>query len=165
MKEMPFRVKQADSPRVPIVRPAIIGPTTRERLNCMEFSAIAFVRSSRPTRSRKSDWCEGVVKALAIPLTTATAATSATETNPKPVAAASVKAQAICVACVTRRSLRRSSRSAATPASGASSSVGIEPANPTRPRSIAELERRRTSQPWATACIQVPTFERKSPVQ
>ena len=81
MKETPFSVKQADSPSVPIVSPAIIGPTTRERLNCIEFRAIAFVRSSRPTRSRKSDWCEGVVKALAIPLTTATAATSATDTN------------------------------------------------------------------------------------
>ena len=54
-KETAFKRKQPVSPNAAMVSPAIIGPMTRERLNCIELSEIAFIRSSRPTRSRKSD--------------------------------------------------------------------------------------------------------------
>src|SRR5436189_172703 len=37
--------------------------------------------------------------------------------------------------------------------------------NPSTPSQRGEFESCRTSQPWATACIQVPVFERKAPVQ
>ena len=103
-----FRRKQPVSPAPAIANPASIGPITRERLNCIELSAIAFVRSSRPTRFRKSDWCEGVVNALATPLTMATAATRGTEAKCHPVAAARVSAQAICTDWVASRIRRRS---------------------------------------------------------
>ena len=54
-KETAFRRKQAVSPNAAMVNPAITGPITRERLNCIELRAMAFIRSWRPTRSRKSD--------------------------------------------------------------------------------------------------------------
>ena len=162
---MPFKRKHPVSPNAAIANPANIGPMTRERLNCIELSEIAFIRSSRPTRSRKRDWCDGIVNAFATPFTIATAATSGTDTNPKPTAAARKKAHTIWRDCVAIRSFRRLARSAATPASGARRSVGIEPANPTRPRTSAESESRSTSHPWATTCIHVPMFDRKSPIQ
>src|SRR5450759_5973480 len=43
--------------------------------------------------------------------------------------------------------------------------AGSEPAKVTRPRTRAESDRDRTSQPCATVCIQLPMFERKSPIQ
>ena len=95
MKETALMRKQAVSENAPIVKPASMGPTTRERLNCIEFKAMALERSLWPTRSRKSDWWDGVIKALEIPFRIATPATSGTRANPKPVEAARTSAQAI----------------------------------------------------------------------
>jgi len=46
-----FSPKHPASPIEATARPARLGPMTRDRLNWAEFSAIAFWRSLRPTRS------------------------------------------------------------------------------------------------------------------
>src|SRR5215831_13679903 len=62
------------------------------------------------------------------------------------------------------RSLRRSTRSAKTPPTRVKTKPGTVAIKPSTP-SHREFESERTSQPWATACIQVPTFERSAPDQ
>ena len=42
---------------------------TRARLNCVEFSAMAFGMSSRRTSVGRSDWYAGPPKACAVPVT------------------------------------------------------------------------------------------------
>ena len=47
--------------------PAIAGPTTRDALNIDELSAMAFIRSARPTISTMKDWRAGMSNALTTP--------------------------------------------------------------------------------------------------
>src|SRR2546430_16655490 len=61
--------------------------------------------------------------------------------------------------------LRRSNRSANTPPARVSTNPGAVAMNPSTPSQNGELESCRTSQPCATACIQVPVLERKAPDQ
>src|SRR3954465_14510474 len=60
---------------------------------------------------------------------------------------------------------RRSQRSEKPPARSVDKSPGAVPMKPSTPSQNGELVNFRTSQPCATACIHVPTFERKAPVQ
>src|SRR5947209_1025410 len=62
-------------------------------------------------------------------------------------------------------SLRLFTWSAITPPMSAKSRMGNEAAKPTTPSQNAELVSLSTSQPCAMFCIQVPTLERKLPVQ
>ncbi len=62
--------------------------------------------------------------------------------------------------------LRRSNRSAITPATGARSSTGANCRPVTIPTATPELSVSwvRTSQSWAMRCIQVPVFDTRAPV-
>jgi len=56
-----------------IRKPANAGPSTRVRFMFELFSAIAFGRSSGPTRSATSAWRAGMLNAKQVPWTSATA--------------------------------------------------------------------------------------------
>jgi hypothetical protein len=55
MYERPFTKKQTAAPHASSAAPAKIGPITRARLNCIEFMATAFGRSSRRTSSGSNE--------------------------------------------------------------------------------------------------------------
>src|SRR3569833_1125505 len=76
-----------------------------------------------------------------------------------------MKARIIITDWVTRSRRRVFTRSAMTPPKSVTKRNGICPANPTTPSQKAELVRVRTSQPWATFCIQLPTLEVKLQAQ
>src|SRR6266568_3937754 len=62
-------------------------------------------------------------------------------------------------------SFRRSTRSAKTPPASVRTNPGEVAMNPSTPSQKGEFESCNTSQPWATACIQVPVLERNAPDQ
>ncbi len=61
-----------------ISAPAIDGPITRARLNIIEFSAMAWRRSSRPTMSKVIAWRVGTSTELISPIPKASTITSHT---------------------------------------------------------------------------------------
>jgi len=103
--------------------------------------------------------------AMATPPPKARTATPQTAMWWKKVKPARMKASAIITDWVTRSRRRLLTRSAMTPPKRVTKRNGICPANPTTPSQKAELVRVRTSQPWATFCIQLPTLEVKLPAQ
>src|SRR5687767_3367408 len=67
--------------------------------------------------------------------------------------------------CVKSSNRRRSIKSANTPPRSVKINPGAVATNASRPSQKGELVKVRTSQPCATACIHVPTFERNAPIQ
>src|ERR1035438_1267317 len=59
--------KHQRNPYFNITRPVIAGPITRDRLNCIEFSASAGFRSSPPTIDGMKDEKAGVESASVMP--------------------------------------------------------------------------------------------------
>ena len=68
------------------------GPTTREALNMEEFSAMAFIRSARPTMSTMNAWRAGISKALTAPSSAESTKMCQIRTVPVSVRAASASA-------------------------------------------------------------------------
>src|SRR5205807_1454740 len=97
-------------------RPATAGPITRAALNADELSAIAFIRSSLPTRSTMNAWRAGMSNALTTHRNAASAARCHTATVRLHTSAASANAGSMDSVCVrtTRRCLLV--RSTTTPA-------------------------------------------------
>ncbi len=58
--------KQTPTPNAAIRTPARAGPTTREALKRLAFSATAFESSSRPTIWKVSAWRPGASKTIAV---------------------------------------------------------------------------------------------------
>jgi hypothetical protein len=148
-----------------MANPPSIGPSTRERLNCAEFSAIALVRSLRGTSAGTSAWCAGIAKDMATPVRNVSTATCFTVMTLANVSPASRKANTIIAAWLRISMVRRLTRSAMTPPQSANTSIGTCEAKPTIPSQKAEFVSWNTSQPMATLCIQVPTFDKKFPAQ
>src|ERR1051325_3901071 len=69
------------------------------------------------------------------------------------------------VTCVKIKRRRRSIRSAKTPPASVKKKLGAVAMKVSSPSQKGELVNFNTSQPCATACIHVPTFERNAPVQ
>ena len=67
--------------------------------------------------------------------------------------------------CVAMSSRRLGSRSASAPAGNDRNSTGANCSVPTRPSRKGESVSSRTSQDWATDCIQVPTSETSWPAK
>ena len=86
--------------------------------------------------------------------------------TPPMVRAASTAANTAMRLWVHRRSRRLSKRSASTPLQAPNSRTGRNCRAVTKPRADPLLwVRRRTSHPWATACIHVPVMETSWPVK
>ncbi len=60
--------KQIGTPTAAITSPAIAGPITADALKTEELSAIAFMRSCRPTISMTNDWRAGTSNTLMAPV-------------------------------------------------------------------------------------------------
>ena len=67
MKLTPLRRKHQPSPTAATSTPATAGPMIRAPFIIEELSAIAFMRSSRPTISTTNAWRIGTSKALMAP--------------------------------------------------------------------------------------------------
>ncbi len=148
--------KQAAVPAVATITPATAGPMTRAALKVSEFSAMALSRSSRPTISTTNDWRAGMSSAFAVPSSSAAVITCQTWTWPQSVSSPSARATAVDTLWVAISSERLGKRSAATPPMSENASTGKVPAAPTAPSQNGWLVNSSTSQPCATACIQVP---------
>ena len=161
--DRPLRMKHHPSPTAATRTPATAGPSMRAAFTIDELSAIALGRSSRVTISMTNDCRVGMSNAFTTPRPAAIAMTAGTVTRWATVRLPSSSASTIAEVCVASSTRRRSTRSAAAPPSGLSSSTGSCPENPTRPSSSAERASRYTSQAWATDCSQVPTSEMSCP--
>ena len=101
----------------------------------------------------------GVSNALIVPRRSENASTCHTCTAPVQVRAASPSAWTEASAWTTISIRRRSTRSAQTPATGATNSIGNCSAAVARPSMNAEPVSRYTSQLVAIVCIQVPRID------
>src|ERR1041385_7956912 len=167
-----LRKKQTADPAVAMSVPAMAGPTTRDRLNAEELSAMAFIRSDLPTSSTWNDWRGGVSNALTRAPREERAETQGTARGGnavgagvawnavrKPSASASRRRSDS-----SRMSARRLlTRSATTPPYRVNRSTGRAPSAVTRPTLNAELESTSASHPSATSCIQDPQRETNCP--
>ena len=139
--------------------PATEGPITRALLNIDEFSAMAFIKSSRPTISTRNDCRAGTSNALTTPIIAAIAINSPTVIRLVKVKNDSMEARIIELTWVATMMLRRFIRSATNPPIGPSRNMGIWPANATVPSSSDDPVRRYTSHASAMLSIHVPTSE------
>jgi hypothetical protein len=113
-------------------------------LNVIELSATAAGTSSRRTSEAKSACWAGVENAVVIPCPSPKPMTSAAVASSSSVRSASVAERTAAAGCVTRRSRRRSKRSAALPVQGARRSVGANWAKLRTPRRSSEPVSRKT---------------------
>ncbi len=95
--------------------PPTAGPAATAALNIVEFRAIAFVKSSRPTISITKDCRAGTSKAFTTPSENARTMICQGATTRVKVSADRMKASAMLSPCVTTRRLRLGTRSAMTP--------------------------------------------------
>ena len=155
--DAPFRKNASDVPNAAIDRPATAGPTIRAALKIAELSATAFVTSSRPTISTENACRVGMSMAFVKPSRSASTKMCHTCTVLVAVSTASTNASVIADACVTI-SVRRFGRWSATrPPNRPNTSTGVNCAAATSPSANGLPVSARTSQAWATVCIQVPT--------
>jgi hypothetical protein len=145
--------------------PASDGPMMRLKLNWAELSAMAFIRSSLPTRSVMNDCQAGPLKAIATPISSDSASRCQTVTRLRTTSTASSSISASSTACVTNRTRRRLRWSATTPAGSDSSSTGSVWAKEIRPSRKAEPVSSSTSQPSAIVRIHEPILATSAPVQ
>src|SRR5450432_1901246 len=69
MYDAALSTKQATTPTLDMSTPAIDGPRMRERLNCVELSAMPCSISSCATIDGTIDWNDGIESASVIPTT------------------------------------------------------------------------------------------------
>ena len=158
--------KATPTPNAPMVRPAMAGPRTRAPLNIAELSETALPTSSGPTISMANDWRTGMSTALAQPRARASRMTIQSSTTPLRVRTARIAARTIITACTAMSVWRLGRTSASTPANRPRRRTGRNWAADTMPsHSGSPSVSSRTSQAWATCCIQVPTSETAWPVK
>ena len=132
-------MKHHPSPTSAISTPPIDGPSIRLRFTIMELSAIALGRSAGSSSiSTTNAWRAGVSNALMTPWNSCSRMIWVMVMMPGIASNASASDWSIESTWVQTRILCLSQRSTSTPATGASSSAGICPANPTMPSSSAE---------------------------
>ena len=146
--------------------PAIAGPIMRAALNEVELRPTAFESSASPTSSDTKTCRAGASNAVTHPSRNAHVYTCHRRTTPVTVSRPSASASTPIAACVAKRSFRRSSRSAARPVTGRSSTCGPNWSAITVPTDVALwfVSSVRTSQSCAVRCIHVPTFDTTAPI-
>ena len=147
----------------PIVIPATAGPRTRAPLNIAELRATALPMSSRPTISTEKAWRVGMSTTLVSPPSSARIMICQTSTAPVNTRANIVNDRIILTACVAIRVWRLGRASAIRPPNRPRTMTGIHCIAATTPSRNGSPVSWRISQPWATACIQVPTSETSWP--
>src|SRR5579863_3404998 len=150
---------------MPTERPPIAGPTTRERLNCIEFNAMPCRSCSGFTSSPIKVCHAGKPTELNVPFTSAITIICQTVMMCNVVKMPSNADVVIYAVCVIISSQRRLKRSAITPPNSDSTILGNVAENTTRPSNKAELVSCKTCQPCPTVCIQKPMLERNAPDQ
>jgi hypothetical protein len=133
------------TPAIPIhgvasITPATLGPTTREKFGAIVFIAAALRVSFGPTISISSDCRDGMLNENATPWIKPSAPRCQTSIKLNTLRTARASAPAIRMACATKMTVLRGNRSATTPPSGASTSIGRPPRLVTTPSAVAEPE-------------------------
>ncbi len=161
------RSARSTRPRPPaaMTSPATAGPRTRAALTITEFRLTALRTDSGPTISTRKACRVGFSKASARPSSAARPSTCQSWTVSVRVRTASTRARAPITACSATRRRRLSVRSATSPPYGPTSRIGRVCAAKVRPTHVADPVISRTSQAWATICIQVPTSEIDCPAK
>ena len=144
---------------------ASAGPTARAMLNVIEFSATAEGSSSRGTSCEMKAVDAGALKALEIPSPKANAITTHWFARPDHASTARTALRIVARAWVRISSRRRSNRSAALPAHGASASTGMKLAKLSTPRRNAECVSRNTSSCAARFWNHVPLADEALPTK
>jgi hypothetical protein len=134
-------------------------------LKVIEFRPTAEVTSSPATSETKRACWAGVEKAVVRPCPSPNTITSGAVTTSKCVRSASVPERTAAVGWVTRRSRRRSKRSAALPVQGARKSVGANWTKLSTPRRSAECVSRKTRIAAARFWNHVPLAESALPTK
>ena len=120
--------------------PATLGPTTREKFGAIVFMEAALRVRFGPTTSINSDCRAGMLNENATPCTSPSAPRCHTSSRPNMLKIASASAPANRIAWATTMTALRGNRSATTPPSGASTSIGRPPRLVTTPRAVADPE-------------------------
>ncbi len=131
--------KHAAVPSFAIISPARAGPTIRARFTMVEFSEMAFVTFSGPTRSIKNACRAGISSVCVSP--NKKLSRRMCQYRIRPVAVSSVMAAACAINSdwVSTSSFCLGNRSATTPAKRERNSMGRNCATPTSPTSRGEL--------------------------
>ncbi len=157
-------VASAPDPSAAMASPAMAGPTMRARLNEALLRPTALVSSCGSTISLTKDCRAGASKAVPTPKTKASTYTCQGSATPVTASTPSRSAGAAIITWVTWSRRRLGNRSATSPAYGESSSIGRNWRPVVMPRAVPLLAVSwRTSQSWATRCIQVPVFDTTPP--
>jgi hypothetical protein len=135
---------EAGIPSVLTDTPASTGPIARARLNVIEFSATAEPRCSFGTRPPTRAMETGALNALITPSPSANTITTQTRASPPHASPARIPDSAAATSCVVTSRRRRSKRSAALPAHGASTSTGTKLPKLSTPSRNGECVSRKT---------------------
>src|SRR4051812_41091390 len=138
---------------------------TRPRFHCADDNATAPGRSSRGTRSGSMAWKAGKPIAFAHPAPNTISVTRPGLGSPRLVTNVSRAANRTWNVVVVSSNVRRGTRSASAPPSGASNAVGTNPAAATRPVQPALPVAVVTRMPTPTVSIHVPMFDTNAPAQ
>lgn len=130
--------KAAGMPRVATVTPASAGPIARAMLYVIEFSPTAEGRWRRSTSEASRADAAGTVKAEVTPSPAETAIKRGVLAAPAQASAATSPASPAATLCIAMIRRRRSKRSAALPAHGASTSTGTNWENASTPSRSSE---------------------------
>ena len=161
-KKIPNKLKQFSQktalvPAMAITIPAILGPITRERWKLTAFIAKACWKSSRGTTAGVILLNAGRSKAMIVPSMRENATSCHICTCPVLTMTPRQNATRLSKACVIMRMLRIPLRSAKTPAKGANKILGTAEANKTTASAELCPTILRTTQLFASSCIQFPT--------
>ena len=151
--------KQTPSPNTVMMTPPMAGPTTRDMFMSDELRLTALARSSRPTISIMNVWRAGLSNRLTTPSRPASRYTCQSTTVSVTTRMPRTRASSPPADCVRYSRFRLLARSATRPPNGPNSSIGRNWSPTTMPRATPLSVRWRTSQAWATDCIQVPDTE------
>ena len=142
-----------------IASPAAAGPMTRAPLNIAELSATALPTSLAPDELHRERLAHGHVDRIGDPEQERQQDDHPDLDDAGDDERGEDEARTIIATCAEMRTLRFGSASAATPAKRPSTMTGRNWAVATIPSQIGSPVSSRTSQAWATCCIQVPMSE------
>ncbi len=143
-------------PTVVSSNPARAGPTMRERLNCMERSAMPAPIWCFSTINGTMVLKEGIDSASVTPTISEQAMMTQGSTLENSSSPTSSRGQSIWIDWLMKITLRRSARSASWPPSNVRAHIGASMAKASRPSMKEESVRLSISQGCATCCTQVP---------
>src|SRR5258708_25307022 len=152
-----FARKQIGTPTAAMTRPAIAGATTADALKTDELSAIAFIRSWRPTISMTNAWRAGTSNRLMEPVANAATITIQYWAWLVALTANSTNDGIVKSDWVTSSTFRLRYRSATSPPNGPPTRTGGHGAARTRPPRRPPCVSSSASHGTATPRAQVPT--------